>query len=507
MLLLAAIAIAETGAEAGTGTSAESFASDAGDWVGGTVANGVLSLMDSAASLTPGDLSNCTVTARVRLVSGTALQFSAGAAQFAANYSAGGGLSLGTETAPFPITELSLSADAGAILVSTANEAEISDPELVEHGGVYILYYAAKDEAGTTNIYAATSTDLATFTRMDTPILANATDPAAFSDGTTLTLAFSRDGQLRFATSTDGRVATESSAVLSAGSGFDAAGLESPALVAADGVNRLWYTAIGTGQAGYATSTDGQTYTRESSLTTDSSRLSGMDAILGEYGWEAIYTMSDSLGFAVGGTDPMFADAAGDVRPIARTSDASWANQGFGTPSAIRVGQQLYVFVGASDEGDAVIGRFVAVPEPGGWATLVFDWDGTNATASWNGGPTLTTALDSIDVLTFGATGTVEIDEVTVSYSSTSDTGSVVDTGTDGVDSADTASALDTAGTIDSAWDTGSGMNAGEWLGDPGGCGCAQSPGTTPLLVSISGWAALLARMRRANSRGTSSTS
>ena len=483
------------------GTSAASFATDAGEWLGGTVSGGVLALTNEESTFVADSITSFTVTARVRVTSGTAISFSAGDATFSATYGPGGALSLGESRAPFAVSELSFVSDAGPVLVPGTGEIEIRDPEIIAFNSTYFLYYTAIDDTGAASVRLATSTDMATFTHVDTAILTDASAPAAEVDGTTISLAFARSGSVRFAGSADGFVATESITSLGAGSDFDADGLDAPALVIADGVHRLWYNALTSGQTGYATSADGTTYTRESALTDDSDRLFGLDVGSGVFGLEAIYTMGDSLGYTLGGVDPTFSAESNDIRPLVSTNDAAWADGGFGSPSLLRVGEQLYVYVAAVDEGQAVIGRFVGEPSPGSWATLSFTWDGTTATAQWNDGPALTTVLSAVDTLAFIASGTAEIDEVTVSYSSASDTGAI-----DSGEPSDTATldtaVVDTGTPVDSAaLDTAGGMNAGEWLGDPGGCGCNQGVPAAPMVLSLVGTAALLNRRRRSTSQ------
>lgn len=488
MLLLATFAFA--------GISASSFATDAGEWVGGTVSGGVLGLADEEASFSLESMTSFSLTARVRVTDGTAISFSAGDATFSATYGVGGALTLGSERAPFPTAELKFSSDAGPVLVPGNAETNILDPEVVFFNNVYYLYYTAIDDAGLASVRVATSTDLATFAHADGTLLSDASAATAVVDGTVLQLAFARAGAVHFASSTDGLTASESTTQLSGGSDFDAAGLESPSLVISDSLSSLWYNAVGSGQAGYASSSYGSSYTRQNALTDNADRLFGLDVLSGPFGLEAVYTTGDSLGYALGGTDTTFAADSSDIRPLVDTNDAAWSDGGFGTPSVLRVGEQLQIFVAAKDEGQPVIGRFVSQPEPGTWATLQLDWDGTTATASWNGGPMLTTSLLSADTLRFVASGNAEIDEVTISYASSAtdtgdDSGGVADTGTT-IDATDTGFPSDTA-----QIDTAGGYNAGEWLGDPGGCGCNQAAPAAPGLLTFAGATAMISRFRR----------
>jgi hypothetical protein len=102
--------------------------------------------------------------------------------------------------------------------------------------------------------------------------------------------------------------------------------------------------------------------------------------------------------------------------------------------------------------------------------------------------------LDTFDGIVITADGRVELDETSLEYA-----------GKSVGDSGDTAALLDTSGDpsgdsgLDSA-DTGSaGLNAGEWLGEPGGCGCASARpplASLPLLL-------LLTRARRRSPRST----
>ena len=76
------------------GASGASFSTNAGDWVGGTVADGVLRVTDGSATLTTGPVDSFTLDARIRLTDGGSITTRAGEAALTAAWGAGGGLEL-----------------------------------------------------------------------------------------------------------------------------------------------------------------------------------------------------------------------------------------------------------------------------------------------------------------------------------------------------------------------------------------------------------------------------
>ncbi len=459
-------------------SAATSFATDPGDWEGGSLGDGVLVVTDTTSLVLDG-MASFTLTARLRLVDGDRFALSTGSSTFEADYTGNQRLSLDSDTAAFPPADLDFS-------TGTTVATNLSDPDLCRWGDNYLL--AGSRDGGVLLATAVATDALSNFTS----VVANAAEPDLVVESTGVALYFARDGAIHRATSADGLSFTEAGVVLSAGPDFDSTGLGAPSVVVDDsGTYHLYYSVPATGGTGYATSADGVGFTRMGELSADAGRLSLADVSYDAGSFEALYSMGDSLGLALGGTDPTFGDANTDLRPLVETRDASWSDGDFGSATLLRGGDTWLGWVGATDEGSPVVGELTATPQPGSWVTLVLDWDGTALTARYDD-TTLVSATDAIDSFTFTVEGTLEIDEVEVLYTTISDTG-FLDTGLFSED--DTA--MDTAAPVSDTADTGSafpGYNAGEWLGDPGGCGCNSSAPVAPAFTV--GWLLLLRRVR-----------
>ncbi len=471
LAILAALAHAES--------SATSFATDAGEWEGGSLGDGVLVVTEST-TLALDDMASFTLTARVRLADGDGFSLLAGESVFDADYTGAEHLSLDSDTAPFPASELDFDAD------DTVAE-NLADPDLARYGDEILL-------CGTRDGGLVLARDPgADFDDDFVSIVANAAEPDLLV-GTELHVYYTRHGAIHRATSADSESFTEEGEVLAPGADFDATGLGSPSVVIDDaGTYHLYYSVPATGATGYATSADGLAFTRMGELSAGADRLWLADVSYEDGAFSALYSMGDSLGLALGGTDPTFADDDTDIRPLVEADQAAWADDGFGAPTMLFDTDALYLYVSATDEGQAIIGEIEGEPEPGNWATLVLDWDGANLVAQWND-VVLSSTATGIESFTFTVDGTLEIDEVEVEYSTISDTGvidtGILDTEDSGMNDTGSPTALDSA-------DTGSafpGYNAGEWLGDPGGCGC-NSSAPTPAAFSL-GWLLLLRRVR-----------
>ncbi len=470
MLLLASVAIA--------GSSASSFATDGGDWIGGNVDGGVLVLEDTAGDLDLGEVLTFELTARVRLATGDRFEVQlSDACRLSVDYTGTRSIAFGTGAVPFAAAELLMVPDAAALLTPMIDEVGgIRHPDVVQFAGEWWMFYGAADGSGAPAVHAARSTDLATWTRVEGFSLPGASEPTAIVEATSLVLYYADGGSIWRTQSDDGVSFDFPTVALAPGPGFDAAGLGHPAMLFdGDGLWQLWYGVPTTGASGSASSADGLTFTRDAELSPDSTRLSGLDVTDGLLGFEAVYTMLDSVGFASSADDSNFADDSSDVRPALVMNQAAWSDGGFGTAALVRNGVDLTVFVAAMDDGLTVIGRVTTQPEPGTWGGLSMTWDGTEVLASWNGGPTQSCALTDFEGISIVGVGRAEVDEVRVDYSAegaidTADTGGL-DTG----DSADTADTGDTAS--DSADTGGPAYNAGEWMGEPGGCGCESGTG------------------------------
>jgi len=487
MLLLVALAAADT--------SASSFSADAGDWEGGVVEDGVLRLDDTSATLDVGDLTSFEFTARMRLAAGEAFTVRLGeACSFSAAYTGAETISFGGETQPFPVGELSFVPRSTAALTNSggAEALGVGDPDVVYWNGEWWMFYTATDASNVTSVRAATSPDLTSWTRKTSTVLSGASQPAAVVVSGELIVFYASGGQLWRTSSGDGTSFDFPTVVLSPGTGFDAGGLGHPSVLVDDATWRLWYSVPGTGASGSATSSDGNTFTRDAQLSTDNSRLYGIDVEDAELGLEGVYTLLDSVGFAQGGNDTNFSDANRDLRPILAMNDTSWSEGGFGTASAVRNGQALSLFVDASHDGSRLIGQVDTNPLPGSFGTLTLGWDGARVEAAWSDGPTMTCAMTAFEGITVTADGRAELDETSLTYAGKG-TGDSGDTGADeetGSSSGDTD-----LGGLDSGE---AGLNAGEWLGEPGGCGCASAPLTRGVALLLLPFLFLVARRRTA---------
>lgn len=468
MLLLVALARAST--------SDASFAADAGDWEGGSVEEGVLRLDDTSAVLNVGEVTSFVFTARMRLAAGEGFTVRLGdACTFTAEYTGAEEIGFGGSSQPFPVAELAFLPGSSPVLNgSGADETGgVGDPEVVYFNGTWWMFYTAFDTSLGPSVHAATSTDLTNWTRSSATVLAGASQPSAEVVAGELVLLYGSGGQLWRTSSPDGLSFSFPTVALSPGTGFDASGLGHPSVLAEEGAWRLWYSVPATGASGSATSSDGTVFTRDAELSVDNGRLFGVDVEVAALGFEGVYTLLDSIGFAVGGEDPHFADAGTDLRPLLSMNDTAWSEGGFGTAGMVRDGNALTLFVDASHENTQVIGQVTSSPLPGTFATLTVNWDGAQAEASWGGGPVMTCAMTEFVEITVTANGLAELDETSLTFEGTGtgdtgDTAEPVDSGTD------TAAGDDSgAGVID----TGpTGLNAGEWLGEPGGCGCSSAP-------------------------------
>jgi hypothetical protein len=470
-LLLASLALADT--------TASTFDEDDGGWAGGTVESGVLTVTDGAVTLSPGRLANFRLAARVRLVDGARLSFSAGDATLAATYGEGGILSLGTPTgavtaAALPPFEQSWQAD-------DATTFSGASPELVSFGGGWLLY---RELDGV--IYAATSPDGDAWT--DAGAVLTGTDPAAVDEGGTLAVYYGCAGAICRATSFDGLT------FVSAGTVLAASGPVTVAESAAGGW-RAWYAPTPTDGTWTATSADGRTWTTVG-LVADTSRLVDADVAVTSAATASAWSGPDGIYSTFDAPDADLSDGTADRGPLFAAGSVAWCPDVPASPALALEGYTWHLWV----ECAGAIGHLRGVPEPGGWVGLVAEWDGATLTTSWSGA-TLTTALTGASVLSLAAEGVLELDEAQVTYLlATDDTGGADDTGDTGdtgdveqIDPDDTADTdvvtgeTDTAVTADTGTDGALAYNASELTGETGGWGCetATAPGFPAWILAL----------------------
>jgi predicted GH43/DUF377 family glycosyl hydrolase len=164
------------------------------------------------------------------------------------------------------------------------------NPSVLKDGATYKMWYTGTDAESSGRIGYATSSDGITWTKQNSgnPVLAygaggkfddaQAAYGSVLKDGATYRMWYAGDAgsgvwTIGYATSSDGIVWTRQNsgnAVLGAGSGgyFDALGVSYPQVILDSGTFRMWYggkNASGTWQVGYATSSDGISWTRQNS--------------------------------------------------------------------------------------------------------------------------------------------------------------------------------------------------------------------------------------------------
>lgn len=433
-------------------TNGASFTSDAGDWTGGTVVEGVLAVTDSSTTLTLGSLSAFTLDARLRLAEGTTISTQAGDAAFVATWGSGGGLSLGGATTALPAVEQAWD--------SVSSGLDGVEPDLVARDGAWILYRVVDE-----TVVAATSSDGGVWA--DAGTVANGERPDAVVEGDRVVLYTQCGGAICRQEASDGLDFGNPVAVMDGALGSVALG--------DDGVWRLWYTDDDGLQL--ATSADGVSYAAEATLA-DDGRLHALD-VIGTY--DAAWDAFDGVHLSHD-TNPSFTDTAGDEGPLALgcalPTDPALALAGLVWRLAVTCDGQPSIATGT--------------PTPGTWASLHIEWDGTDLTATWGAAAPLTIALPSADGITFQASGTLELDEVVIVYTPVgADTADTADTG----DTADTARDSGDSANPDSA-DSGPLYTAADLTGEPGGCGCG-TPGRPSALVALGALALLKIRRRR----------
>lgn len=439
------------------------------DWDGGSIDGDVLSVSSGSATLTTGEMTSFSFSARLRLVEGNGLALMAGDAALQLVYTSTGSVRFGDTEIPFSASERTWTPDGSPILrPEGAWEGDtLAAPEVVAFEDGWLLYYTGADA----QIGVATSTDLESWTRYADPVL-DGTNPGVAVADTDVVLFYDCDGAICRASSANGLEFFDEGVVIDEGS------RPSP-VRAEDGTWTLYYT-LADGAAVYATSTDGVGW---DDPTTIDDGFAGVDVGADVYGHEGVYSLGDGLGWAVGAVDPALDDT--DVVPLIQLGDVAWASASIGDASWVLDGTTLHLFFA----GDDSIGHAVASPRPGGFAFVELDWDGTSCTAAWDGGPTLTVDLDAADGFELLPDGTAEMEQVDVRWSVPGDdTGdTAVDTGDTGTDTADTAidsgdTAIDSGDTAvdtgDTAIDSAAGQLTIEKYGEPGGylCGTVQAP-------------------------------
>lgn len=453
MILLASLAWATT--------NASTFTSSAGDWQGGDVADGVLSVTNGSTALTTGALASFAFDARLRLAEGTALGLRVGDAALIATYGNGGGLDLNGTTTALPLAEQTFSA------VSTGLDGQ--GVSLLRFGGSWFLYRVVDAV-----VYAASSADGRMWL-----------DLGAVSDGTAVDAVADAGRVVLYTDCGDVICRAESSDGLDFGNPVAVAdGVIESAALGADGVWRLWYTDADGLEL--ATSSDSVSFTLQG-LVSDDERLHALD-VVDDY--DAVWDAPDGL-YLSHDADPAFPDAGADLGPLSFGCDLPTQ------PSLARDG--LSYRLAATCDGAPRIAT--GVPAPGTWVSLHLAWDGTTLEAVWGDAAPITTPLSSANAFTLEAYGTLEMDEVVVTYEAgqPDDTGGDTgpDSGDTGPDSGDTDSGDSAADSADSG-DTAPEIlySGADLTGEPGGCGCTSAGAPSLGLLGLGLVVAGLARRR-----------
>ena len=501
-LLLAAPAVADV--------YSDTFESGAGAWTGGEASGGVLVVTDGEAVLDLGDLATLEGTVRVRLASGDRLQVRVGEASLEADYREDGGLALGDTLWPLPHGHLLWVPDPDPVIQPDGawwdgGNTLHAEVWLDEPYGTWFLWWTGemREGYGYRQIGVATSPDGAAWVETaGNPDLAIDYDLDAI-DGVHVHMpTVARDdaggwhmlyacyqndvgNRLCHATSPDGLAWTPQGMALDLGAvgAFDSGSLRMPdAWRGEDGTWHLLYNGTTPdqhyGPTGYATSEDGWTWTKHGAITADEDMLQGGSVVASPYRLEQWYNVDDRFEHAW--ADPADPTVWTSTGTVLEKGWADWTTQYIQAPTAWLAGPTYHFWFNAYGPGTdgswhERIGHARTVPVPGAWMDLDLAWDGATLSVTLDGA-TLETALDAASGLAVWASGTAEVDHVSLAYTllpgdDTADT-SRPETGDDSVPADDVPG--DTQRDV-SARDGG------------GGCGCGGVPPGRPL-----GWPCVL---------------
>lgn len=171
------------------------------------------------------------------------------------------------------------------------DSASAGEPSVINDGGTYKMWYSGQDAQGVFRIGYATSSDGKVWTKSPNPVLsvgsgtawdaAGIASSAVIKDGSTYRMWYMGQNAantvaIGYATSSDGITWTKQNsgnAVLTGGAGFEADGVGSPSVILDGSTLRMWYSGksgggiVGTQAIGYATSpaSDGIVWTKQNS--------------------------------------------------------------------------------------------------------------------------------------------------------------------------------------------------------------------------------------------------
>ena len=451
------------------------FVADAGGWIGGSMENGKLVLDGERVLLELGEADSLSLRVRVRQVDAGKLELSLGASSWTADYAGTTGVSLGEEAVPMAPDHRTWVPDTQPLIVPTGSGwmgADALHCEIIEYDGTFYLFWtgAMAPGYGYRQIGVATSPDAENWTPYAAnPVLTIDYDHSTVDgiqvhmptvvvdpDNGAWSMFYScyQNGvgnRICRATSPDGLTWTPREVALDFGGEgeFDSGSLRMPdVLIDGSGTWHMLYNGTVPGEhygpAGYATSADGQNWTKHGAIEADGDRLQGGGMLQTAYGIEQWWNCADA--FCASVADPSDWSVWEDrEEPILVKNWAAWNSGYIQSPSPLQLGQELHMWFNAYDYqvDDEVITHAKAEPKAGVWMDLSLSWDGETLQVQQDQGPTLSLVAPG-GTLSVASTGRVEMDSAQWSWEPTpepqdtdpQETGdsSPVDTGTEDSD-------------------------------------------------------------------------
>lgn len=519
------------------GTLSLDLSADRGPISGGTLADDALVLADEEARLDLAALASAEGTLRLVVEEGS-FALGLGEASWTADYRAGGGITLGEGSLPFPHGHRLWQMREDPVIELGADYWETGGmlhADLLLYEGAWWLFWSGimSPGYGYRQVGLATSTDTVSWTRhAENPVIT--IDYGAGYDGVhnhMPTVTVDDDGGLQMhlacyqnnvgnricgASSEDGLSWTKQGVMLDLGESgdFDEDSLRCPEVIRTeDGTwHMLYYGTVGDehyGPTGYATSADGLSWTKHGAFTDKAGRLECPGLVQTPYGVEGWHNCADALCY-------IRSDGDMTVWEMETTPDIvkDWApwNSGYVQGPSIVLDGNTYRMVFNAYSYDTGLERLAwaeTEPAPGAELELRFSWDGEQLRVSMDDGPALETGLMEAEGLVFGAEGRVRLLSLDLSWeeASSGDGGGTDGGGTDGggTDGGATDGGGSDGGGTDGGGTDGGGTDGGTSDGGAsdggdadddtkGGCSCAT--GAPASLLALLPVLALLGRRR-----------
>jgi len=478
------------------------FTTDDGRWLGGEISDGLLLVEDDTAELALENLETLSGTLTLRMASEGSAQITAGAA-WLAEYIDGGGISLGDESLPFPYGHRQWIPDDAPVLApdkdywdgSHTNHCDVHYDESTK---LFYLYWTGSMADGYPyrQIAVATSADGETWSPYEgNPILTidygdglegiHVHMPSVLVDSDGLWHMYyscyqnNIGNRICHATSTDGLSWERRGVLLDRGEDgtFDAGSLRSPeALIGQDGLWHIFYNGTDPkehyGPTGYATSKDGETWTKYGAITADKTALQYGGMLETPYGVEQWYNCYDVFCYAHADPDDLTSWTI-ESGAVLEKGWADWNDGYIQAPSPWLLGTTYHMWFNAYSYStdQEVITHAETAPLFGEGFVLSVEWDGETLSMQLDDGPVLGTSVKEISALSLQATGRLEVDSISLSWT----------------EAAETYDTDDSDGTDDTADDTASSPASD--------CGCQGNAAVLPFLLLVTG---LRARSMRA---------